>query len=260
MTPEAPEDRRRGSRFSPGPDAGDRDLQAAVGGLPRRQIRSEALAAARRASASLQHRAHESPRRSGGRRAGGPLPDRRAARVRRRAASAASCRRRAASAIFYDVGQGQGWQRNIVMNGSPHLPAEHPPVVRQLARPLGGQYARRRRDEFQPEDRLSGLARESASGRALDAHRSRTRSNTQVTIEDPTVWTQPWTVKQEFTKQSDKENRIYYEPRCIEGNIGFPTIIRMRRAGRPRVCSKAKGPDPATKDNASGFAEEDPLQ
>ena len=25
--------------------------------------------------------------------------------------------------IFYDVGQGQGWQRNIVMNESPHLPA-----------------------------------------------------------------------------------------------------------------------------------------
>jgi hypothetical protein len=25
--------------------------------------------------------------------------------------------------IFYDVGQGQGWQRNIVMNGSPHLPS-----------------------------------------------------------------------------------------------------------------------------------------
>src|SRR5713101_2594603 len=25
--------------------------------------------------------------------------------------------------IFYDVGQGQGWQRNIVMNGTPHLAA-----------------------------------------------------------------------------------------------------------------------------------------
>ena len=25
--------------------------------------------------------------------------------------------------IFYDVGQGQGWQRSIVMDGSPHLPA-----------------------------------------------------------------------------------------------------------------------------------------
>jgi hypothetical protein len=26
--------------------------------------------------------------------------------------------------IFYDVGQGQGWQRNIVMNDTPHLPAD----------------------------------------------------------------------------------------------------------------------------------------
>ena len=26
-------------------------------------------------------------------------------------------------AIVYDVGQGQGWQRNIVMNGRPHLPS-----------------------------------------------------------------------------------------------------------------------------------------
>ena len=43
-----------------------------------------------------------------------------------------------------------------------------------------------------------------------------------VTIEDPTVWTRPWTVKEEFTKQSDKENRIYYEPRCHEGNYGLP--------------------------------------
>jgi hypothetical protein len=24
--------------------------------------------------------------------------------------------------IYYDVGQGQGWQRNIVMDASPHLP------------------------------------------------------------------------------------------------------------------------------------------
>ena len=74
--------------------------------------------------------------------------------------------------MFYDVGQGQGWQRNIVMNGSPHLPAEHPPVVWRLARPLGGQYARDRRDELQSENRFSGLARELASGRALDAHRA----------------------------------------------------------------------------------------
>ena len=39
------------------------------------------------------------------------------------AASGGSCRRPGGIAIFYDVGQGQGWQRNIVMDGSPHLPA-----------------------------------------------------------------------------------------------------------------------------------------
>jgi hypothetical protein len=27
------------------------------------------------------------------------------------------------------------------------------------------------------------------------------------TIEDPTVWTRPWTVKQEFTRQSEEANR-----------------------------------------------------
>jgi len=47
-----------------------------------------------------------------------------------------------------------------------------------------------------------------------------------VTIEDPTVWTLPWSTKQEFTKQSDQENRIFYEPRCVEGNMGFWSSIR----------------------------------
>ena len=32
-------------------------------------------------------------------------------------------------AIFYDTGQGQGFRRNIVMNGSPHLPSS----IRQLS-------------------------------------------------------------------------------------------------------------------------------
>ena len=41
--------------------------------------------------------------------------------------------------MFYDVGQGQGWQRKIIMNGSPHLPA----------RPLGGRHAGDRRDQLQ---------------------------------------------------------------------------------------------------------------
>ena len=63
------EDRGRRAGIPPRPAAIDRDLQEQVGRLQRRQVRSEALAAARRASAALQHRAHESLRQSGGRRA-----------------------------------------------------------------------------------------------------------------------------------------------------------------------------------------------
>ena len=51
----------------------------------------------------------------------------------------------------------------------------------------------------------------------------------EVTIEDPTVWTRPWTVKQEFTRQSEEHNRLYSEPRCIEGNYGLPGLLHGRR-------------------------------
>ena len=75
--------------------------------------------------------------------------------------------------IFYDVGQGQGWQRNIVMDGSPHLPSHHPPVVRQLAWSLGRRHARHRCVELQSEDRFSGGEGELAPGGAVDANGTR---------------------------------------------------------------------------------------
>ena len=86
---------------------------------------------------------------------------------------------------------------------------------------------------------------------------TRTAPNTleyEVTVEDPTVWTRPWTVKQEFTRQSDEANRIYYEPRCIEGNMGLPGMLHGRRM-EERAFAEGRGPDPATRDNvaAGGF-------
>src|SRR5258707_13612749 len=50
-----------------------------------------------------------------------------------------------------------------------------------------------------------------------------------VTIDDPTVWTKPWTVTQEFIGQSEQTNRIYYEPRCKEGNHPLPRLLRGPR-------------------------------
>jgi hypothetical protein len=83
---------------------------------------------------------------------------------------------------------------------------------------------------------------------------TRTSPNTlayEVTIEDPTVWTHPWTVKQEFSRQSDQENRFYPEPRCHEGNQGLPGLLHGRRA-EDAAFAERRGPDPATMDNTNG--------
>ena len=77
------------------------------------------------------------------------------------------------------------------------------------------------------------------------------------------MWTRPGTVKQEFTKQSEEENRIYYEPRCIEGNYGLPGLLHGRRV-EDAAFAQGRGPDPAITDNTANFAQaevlEDPLQ
>ena len=93
---------------------------------------------------------------------------------------------------------------------------------------------------------------------------TRTGPNTlsyEGTIEDPTVWTRPWSIKQDFTRQSDAENRIYYEPRCIEGNFGLPGLLHGRRM-EEFAFAEGRGPDPASRDNTHGSVvlEEDPLR
>src|SRR5258705_8160321 len=130
--------------------------------------------------------------------------------------------------MFYDVGQGQGWQRNIVMDGRPHLPAG----IRQW---FGDSRGRWEGDtlvidvtNFSPKTDYQG-ARENLH---LVERWTRTGPKAlayEVLIDDPTVWTRAWTIKQEFTRQSDEENRIYYEPRCIEGNYGLPGLLHGRR-------------------------------
>ena len=71
-----------------------------------------------------------------------------------------------------------------------------------------------------------------------------------VTIEDPTTWTKPWTVKQELTQAEREANRIYNEPRCHEGNYGLPALL-LGHARRGRRVRRGQGPDPATKDTAT---------
>jgi hypothetical protein len=84
-----------------------------------------------------------------------------------------------------------------------------------------------------------------------------------VTIEDPTVWTKPWTVRQEFTRQSEAQNRIYTEPRCLEGNYGLPGLLHGRRA-EDLAFAEGRGPDPATRNSIGGtggfILDQDPLR
>src|SRR5438874_7723105 len=127
-------------------------------------------------------------------------------------------------AIFYDVGQGQGWQRNIIMNGSPHLPRN----IRQWYGDSRGHWEGNSLvidvTNFSPKTDYQG------SRENLHLLERWTRTGPKaleyaVTVEDPTVWVRPWTAKQEFILQNNAENRIYAEPRCIEGNFGLPGLL-----------------------------------
>ena len=162
--------------------------------------------------------------------------------------------------IFYDVGQGQGFQRNIVMNGSPHLP-DH---IRQWWGDSRGHWEG---DTLVVDVTNFGPKRDFRGSREnlhLIERWTRTGPDTldyEVTIEDPTVWVRQWTVRQEFRKQSDQQNRIYYEPRCYEGNYGFPALLLGARIAEEEYDA-GRGPHPATFDNATDFVgvEENPLR
>ena len=153
-------------------------------------------------------------------------------------------------AIFYDVGQGQGWQRIIRVTDRPHLPSH----VRQWWGDSRGHWE----DETLVVDvtNFSPKAdfRDSRENLHLVERWTRLDATTLeyvVTIEDLTTWTRPWTVRQEMIVQDGPANRIYYEPRCHEGNYGLPAQLVGSRF-EERAFAEGRGPDPATKDTATG--------
>jgi hypothetical protein len=161
--------------------------------------------------------------------------------------------------LFYDTGQGQGWQRNVVMNGSSHLPSN----IRQWWGDSVGHWEGNTLvvdvTNFTPKTSYQG----SRENLHLIERYTRVDANTlelAVTVEDPTTWTRPWTVKQELRKQSDQANRMYYEPRCHEGNYGFPAMLLGARLDEA-AFAEGRGPEPASKDTATCFGgEDDPVQ
>lgn len=165
-----------------------------------------------------------------------------------------------AISIYYDTGQGQGFQRTILMDGRPHLP----PHIRQW---WGDSRGRWEGDtlvvdvtNFSPKSEFNGAR---GSRHMVERWRRKDDKTLEytVTVEDPTWWTAPWTATEDFTKQSDRENRIYYEPRCHEGNHSFPAWLRGSRVSEA-AHAQGRGSHPATKDTATDFVgvEDNPLQ
>ena len=146
--------------------------------------------------------------------------------------------------IFNDVGQGQGWQRVVPITTAPHLPAN----IRQWWGDSRGRWE----GNTLVVDVTNFSAKSNYQGAHQNLHLTErwTRMDPQtleyqVTIEDPSVWTRPWTVKQELKKQDEKADRIFYEPRCHEGNYGMPALLAGARADE-RAFAEGKGPNPAT--------------
>ena len=154
-------------------------------------------------------------------------------------------------AMFYDTGQGQGWQRNIPADGSPHLPSH---VLQRFGDSRGhweGKTLVVDVTNFTPKTDFRG-SRENLHLVERWTRIDATTLEYEVTIEDPTTWTRPWTVRQELTLEDGQANRIYYEPRCHEGNYGLPGQLVGTRL-EEQAFAEGRGPDPATKDTATDF-------
>jgi hypothetical protein len=147
--------------------------------------------------------------------------------------------------IVYDVGQGQGWDRIIPVTAAPHLPSQ----IRQNS----GDSRAHWEGNTLVVDVTNFSAKRDFQGSRENLHLverwTRTGPDTLEivnTIDDPTVWTRPWTVVQEFKRQSNEANRLYLEPRCHEGNYGLPGLLRGNRAD-DKAFAEGKGPNPATR-------------
>ena len=145
------------------------------------------------------------------------------------------------------------------MDGSPHLPAN----IRQWYGDSRGHWEGNTLvidvTNFSPKTDFQG-SRENLHVVERWTRSTPTALDYVVTVEDPTVWVRPWTAKQEFTLQSNEENRIYPEPRCIEGNYGLPGVLHGHRE-QERAFAARRGVDPRTISSIAGNdGERDPLQ
>ena len=151
--------------------------------------------------------------------------------------------------IYHDSGQGQGFIRTIPVDGSAHLPSK--------IRLLHGDARGRWEGNTLVIDTTNFTQKMDFRGSRENLHLverlTRTSDNRityRVTVEDPTMWTRPWTAEIPWERQPDKLNQVY-ESTCHEGNYGLLGMLANTRAAE-RLFREGKGPNPELQDNATG--------
>ncbi len=153
--------------------------------------------------------------------------------------------------IYYDIGQGTGFNRVIPITHRPHLP-------KNIHQYWGDSIARWEGDtlvvdvtNFSEETNFRG-SRENLH--LIERYERIDPATLQITItaEDPKTWVKPFTFVQELRKNADKPNMVY-EGGCHEGNYGMLGMLVNTRAAE-KAFAEGKGPDPALEDNATGGA------
>ena len=145
--------------------------------------------------------------------------------------------------IYYENSNAGGAYRTIWLDGRPHLPAH----IRQW---LGHSVGRWEDDTLVVETTnftdqtyavhgqpfVLGLQ----ENQRLVEHFTRAGPDLimyRVTVDDPSMFTRPWTIEIPLTKQGDKENLIF-ETACHEGNYALTSILAGARLEEARETTR----------------------
>lgn len=124
--------------------------------------------------------------------------------------------------IYMEDDHAGGGNRIIYMDGRPHLPSNIRTYLGDSRGRWEGSTLVVETTNFTEPFRGSNLATFKMTERftRVDANNLRR----EITFEDPTTWTRPWTVLIEMGKTSDNRHMIF-ESACHEGNYGLTGIL-----------------------------------
>jgi hypothetical protein len=143
--------------------------------------------------------------------------------------------------IYLEDDHAGGGNRIIQVDGSPHVPANIRPYLGDSRGRWDGNTLVVETTNFQNQRTFRGANgdtfRMTERFTRVDANNLRR----EITFEDPTTWTRPWTVLIEMGRSDDKLNLIF-ESACHEGNYGMTGILVGTRVQEKAEAAKQGSP------------------